>query len=117
MLFISQCLSGIHFIPATILSYIFIPYFIFAFALGVEPLIKRSSYFSKIEFSYGIFLYGFLIQQVVISVAMILHINLSIHVFLLISVIITILPAYLSMRLVEKPMQKLCNKLLCHKRH
>ncbi len=49
-----------------ILRYIIFSYFVFSFALAEKPYFSRM--FVKHEISYGIYLYGFFVQQIIVFV-------------------------------------------------
>lgn len=92
--------------------FIVFPYFIFSFALP-----KRAYFWKfgkKYEFSYGFFIYGYFVQQLVVS-AFIKYFN-GYHpkfaVYLGVSIVITSLCAFVSYKLVEEKIFKTCYKFI-----
>lgn len=93
-----------------LLAYIIIPFFVFSFGLKEKPLF--SNCFKKYEISYGMYLYGFLIQQILVWFCMKNKLNLNSVLYLIISILLTCLVAAISYRFVELPSQKLCKRIL-----
>ncbi|MGF6989412.1 peptidoglycan/LPS O-acetylase OafA/YrhL [Lachnospiraceae bacterium PF1-21] len=87
-----------------------VAYFIFSLAFSHSLFIPV--FFAKADISYGIYLYGFFIQQLFISLSISLGISLSSNTFLILSVLITTALAWLSMKYIEKPTIALGQKLL-----
>ncbi len=85
-----------------------IPYFVFSLAFAESPYFYKL--FSKYELSYGIYLYGFFVQQAVIQIwgAQ----RFSFTILLLVSIIITICLSWLSSAFIERPAEALKNKVL-----
>ena len=110
ILVIAQGIQG--FAASYILGYILIPYVVFSIAFGMEPLSAKIPIIRKFEISYGLYLYGFLVQQVVIMYASRFGISLSMSEYIVISVLFTTVLALLSQYFIEKPMQKVCKKIL-----
>ncbi|MGL4606647.1 MAG: acyltransferase family protein [Eubacteriaceae bacterium] len=87
---------------------IVLPYFVFSLALTKKPAFSK--FFVKNDYSYGVYLYGFVIQQVLVQMLMVY--GVSFNVYLVLSFILTLLFAIISWHLVEKPCQALGKKLL-----
>lgn len=86
------------------------PYFIFSFALVEKPYFSRV--FQKYDISYGMFLYGFFIQQIVTDFLVRNNISFGGNLCLLLCIVITILFAFFSYVFIERPMQCLNGKIL-----
>jgi len=80
-----------------------LPYFILSLALTEKPIFSK--WFAKSDFSYGLYLYGFVVQQIVYR--LLAPTELSVLNVALISFAVTLVIAIPSWYLVEKPMQKL----------
>lgn len=90
------------------LRLIVIPYFVFSLAFAESPYFCKL--FSKYELSYGMYLYGFFVQQAVIQIWGVQRFSFTI--LLLISIIITICLSWLSSAFIERPAEKLKNNVL-----
>ena len=90
-----------------ILVFISLPYLVLSFALSEKPIF--SEWFKKSDFSYGIFLWGFPIQQIV--GAKYAQYGLSVFILATISYLIAFIPAIVSWYFIEKPMQKIGKKI------
>lgn len=101
-------LISLNYIKAEALLFIILPYLIFSFALEPRPIF--GNFFTKHDYSFGLYLYGFLIQQIL--VLYLSKYNLSLNIYFVISVIVTFVFAFLSWHLVERPMQNLGKRLL-----
>ena len=95
-------------VKGELLLFFVLPYFIFSFAFVENPLFKKC--FSKNDYSYGMYLYGFVIQQILVN--KLAYLGLSLNVFMLISTTVTMIFAILSWHLIEKPCQKIGKRLL-----
>ncbi|MCD8397711.1 MAG: acyltransferase [Lachnospiraceae bacterium] len=95
--------------------YIILPYFIFSFAFA--PQAKFGNIGRKLEPSYGIYLYGFFFEQLVVSLQQIYGISLTYMQALFLSAIPTLATAIISYYLVEVPTQRLSKFLLTKCRH
>ena len=82
--------------------YFALPYFIFSFAFTPNAVFHKVG--SKVELSYGIYLYGFFFQQLVVYWGLKYEILLNYTTALLSSGFLTVIAALLSYFLVEKPM-------------
>ena len=91
-----------------ILVFLTVPYLTLSFALCEKPLF--SQWFSKCDFSYGLYLWGFPIQQIVC--ARLARFGLSDWKTAWISFVFVLMIAIPSWYLVEKPMQQLGQKLV-----
>ncbi|MCC8022332.1 MAG: hypothetical protein LIO46_00865, partial [Clostridiales bacterium] len=87
-----------------------LPYAVFSFAFAPKAVFSRLG--NKVELSYGIYLYGFFFQQLVISWQNKNGITLSYTKSLFLSAVSTLAAALLSFYLVEKPVQRLCRSIL-----
>lgn len=97
---------------SSVLSYLIIPYVVFSFAFA-KKLFPSSYVLDRAQISYGMYLYGFVIQQMIIKVmneSSILLGNGNIVLFL--SIIVTGIFAFLSCYLIEKPAIKIQKKIL-----
>jgi peptidoglycan/LPS O-acetylase OafA/YrhL len=78
------------------LAWLFVPYTVIALGQAPTPVLRRAGRFG--DFSYGMYLWGFLVQQVVVSVAP----SLAFAANLLIVLTATTLLAVASWHVVEK---------------
>ena len=106
VLMILACFLIVKETVAEVVHLIVIPYFILSLALAERPIFSK--WFSKCDFSYGIYLYGFPIQQLLWS--LLRDTGISILPMTLLSFFVILLVAIASWYLVEKPMQKLAQK-------
>lgn len=65
--------------------YFVLPYFVFSFAFAANPVF--SNVFSKKDYSYGLYFYGFLVQQMLI--AKFSYLNLSLNYYIIVSIAAT----------------------------
>lgn len=91
-----------------ILLVLALPYFVLSFGLAEKPIF--GNWFVKNDYSYGLYLYGFIIQQVVFNYLK--RYSLSLNVMTVICFAITFVFAFASWHLIEKPSQNLSKKLL-----
>lgn len=84
--------------PAEALSYFLVPYVVLAFALTPHRFFKHFGRYG--DFSYGVYIYGFLIQQCIVQVT---SNTLSPVENTLATLPIVLVLAWLSWRLVERP--------------
>ena len=96
------------YVKSDLLMLVALSYFVFSFALSPEPFFAKC--FSKNDYSYGIYLYAFMVQQLLASVLR--PYKITLNVYLLLSFIGSFLFAFVSWHLVEKPAQDLCKKLI-----
>lgn len=87
------------------LMYLIIPYVVFSFAFAPQPVFGRFG--RKMELSYGIYLYGFFFQQLVVSVQQHKGIILGYSKTLLLSGLLTLVAAMASYYWVEMPSMRL----------
>ncbi|MDO4556894.1 MAG: acyltransferase [Lachnospiraceae bacterium] len=90
--------------------YIWLPYFVFSFSIGEKPLFAKL--FQKNEISYGIYLYGFFVQQTVVLIFKKWGVGLNQSFLLVLCMIITCLIALGSYHGIEKPAQILSKKII-----
>lgn len=87
-----------------------LPYFIFSLAFVKSNILNK---IFSVELSYGIYLYGFLIQQIIIYwINIKLRLQLDIIVLLVVSILITFCCSIISYFMVERPILKLSKHLL-----
>lgn len=98
-------------IESMIIMYVIFPYIVFSLLFAKSPsFLKR---FQKFEISYGMYLYGFFIQQVVVSKILIPENGTwTFSTCFVISCLITIIFAILSSELVEKPIARVVKKVI-----
>ncbi|MCD7833344.1 MAG: acyltransferase [Lachnospiraceae bacterium] len=87
-----------------------LPYTVFSFAFAPNAAFSRFG--RKIDLTYGIYLYGFFFQQLVVYWQNKHGVTYPYTKTLLLSAIPTLLAALLSFYLVEKPAQRLCRAIL-----
>lgn len=85
-------------------------YFVLSFGNAEKPVFRN--WFKKSDFSYGLYLYGFPIQQ--IMYLLLKKANLNPIVMTIICFVIVLGFAILSWYFVEKPANKLCKKILSY---
>lgn len=95
-------------LKSEITVFVVLPYFIFSFAFAEEP--KFVKCFSKNDFSYGLYLYGFVIQQVIVKILW--EHQLTLNVYFVICACATTVFGMLSWFLIERPAQRLAKKIL-----
>ena len=110
VLMLTMALWKFGFASGLLAQYIVIPYVIFSFALAPQP--RFANILSKWECSYGLYLYGFFIQQLVTRAFVRMNVLLYEPFVLALSIVITLVLAMLSFRFVEKPCIDLSKKLL-----
>ena len=93
-----------------LLMYITLPYFVFSLAFASKPVFSGLG--RRLEPSYGIYLYGFFFQQLVIYLQLKNGISLGYTKSLLLSLVPTLAAAVLSYYLVEKPALRLSRFLI-----
>lgn len=84
----------------------------FIFSLGFSKPAFFSDKLIGREISYGLYLYGFPIQQIIVSVFQSLGITLGYSGYFLLSIFLTSIPAYISYKFIEKPCSNLSRKIL-----
>ncbi len=90
-----------------------LPYMVFSLALAPNPIFSRVG--RKYELSYGIYLYGFFFQQLVMFVLRRKGIILHAPVVFLISLALTLPAAWLNCVLVERPVRHLVKRILSYR--
>lgn len=85
-----------------------LPYFVFSFSLEKNAIF--ASAFSKNDYSYGLYLYSFVVQQSLSGMFQQFSISLNWATF--ISTIVSFILAFLSWHLIEKPLQNLSKKIV-----
>ena len=87
-----------------------LPYFVFSFALIDKPLFPRFG--TKYDITYGIYLYGFFFQQLaawIINIRM--HCHFTFMMLFAVALVPTLIAAWLSHILIERPLNRLMQKL------
>ena len=92
-----------------LISYIAMPLFIFSFARMEKPMFSKLA--RKYELSYGIYLYGFFFQQLVVKWRIDSGAGWGFYTCFAMSLALTLVAAFLSSILVERPCLALCKKL------
>lgn len=111
---VAMCLSPT-LVESHIILYFLIPYCCFSFAEA--GTVFQLGFKKWHDISYGIYLYGFFVQQLTVHFSKnVLHQNLSQDVLFVFSALITILFALLSDKYIEQPVMRLC-KRLCSKQN
>lgn len=90
--------------------YLLFPYIIFSFVFAPKPLFCKID--KHMDLSYGIYLYGFFFQQLVLTFLKKYQLDMSYMQVLILSAIPTIIAAILSFYLVERPMIRLSHWLV-----
>lgn len=78
-----------------------VPYAAISFAKASTPILRRSGRFG--DFSYGIYIYAFLIQQTIIAVIP----SIDVTIYFISTSFITVFAAFLSWHIIEKPANSL----------
>lgn len=104
----------LNFAPAKteLLVFLILPYFVFSFALAEKPFFGK--WFSRNDFSYGMYLYGFVLQQAIVTILW--KYQLTLNIYWVISSIITVVFGMLSWFCIERPFQQLGKKLLSNEK-
>ena len=110
LVFFFQIIPPDYIVVKNMIRFTILPYSIFCIAYGKK--MRLSNFFDKYEISYGVYLYGFLVQQTVIYVLNKLNIRLSLISMFLVCYIITVLVALINRKLIEEPCRKLLNRIL-----
>ena len=97
-----------------LLMFAVFPYVVFSLAFAPQP--RFSTWFSRLDPSYGIYLYGYFFQQLVVQILLLRRITLNVNVCMLLSFLPALASALLSAALIEKPLQKLCKKTVAFMR-
>lgn len=90
--------------------YYVMPYIMFSFAFAPTPVFYKFG--SKSDITFGMYLYGFPVQQLVVYFASVKGLPISFWPVFIISVVLTALCALLSWHLVEKPANALAKKII-----
>lgn len=97
-------------VAGTLVRYLIYPYFIFSLAFA--PVSAVSKFWDKYEISYGLYLYGFFVQQFLIMLFGKFQLPLNSVVMTLLAFAVTAVAALVSRQLIEKPAAKLCKFIL-----
>ena len=95
----------------SVLSFAVVPYIVFSFAFVERPIGIRKKY-RWTEISYGLYLYGFFVQQFIIERMLRRGISLQANQVIALSLLVAGVMAWISANLIEKPAQKASKKLL-----
>lgn len=94
-----------------ILLVLALPYLIFSLAFATNP--NFSKVMQKHEISYGIYLYGFFVQQILLYIFNVkMELELEGIIYLILSFIFTMVLAYFSSIFVEEPLGKVGTKIV-----
>ena len=110
--------AGLVYLPAPftyVCQFFSIPYVILSLALAEKPFFATCRLFRSgtlPDISYGMFLFSFVIQQLLIQIFLTWGIPMNVWIILLLTLLISALLGVLTEQLVEKPMGRLCKKLL-----
>ena len=109
LILVLSCIK-LSYVKMQIVLFLALPYIVFSIALAPNPFFFKMG--KKAEISYGLYLWGFFIQQIVVKVAQQKGISLSYMQAFVISCALTTLVAYLSCYFVEKPVQRLTKRII-----
>lgn len=102
--------SNIYIVNETI-AMLVIPYVIISLGECSEPVFSK--YFKNIDITYGIYLWGFPVQQILIQILIVNNqYSIGANVMFVLSLIITVVIATVSWFVVEKPASTLMKKVL-----
>ena len=110
ILFLAFCFIPMPYGVAHALMFLILPYMVLSLAYCDSPRLQRVGI--RYEVSYGIFIFGFFLQQVLVEVMIDYGITVPIYVFIAMSLVVTAPCALLCSILVEKPTQKLTKRIL-----
>ena len=96
--FFSHCLESI-----------LIPYVVLSLALTEKPVFATAA---KIDISYGMFLFSFIIQQTLIQIFILRDWDLNVWLLIILSVFISLIMGTLTERFIEQPSRKICKKIV-----
>lgn len=91
-------------------EYLFIPYVILSFALADSPIFAG---INKRDISYGMFLSGHVIQQILIHIVVKKGYAVNVWLLMLLSIGFSVAMGFLVERFIEKPAGKLMNRIIC----
>ncbi|SHJ17450.1 acyltransferase family protein [Parasporobacterium paucivorans] len=106
--FVAVCLGNFGNIKMEILTLILLPYFVFSFAFAEKAFFSKC--FSKNDYSYGIYLWGFVIQQ--IFTHLLVKYEVRFNYYLLFSILGALICAIVSWHFIERPAQDMGRKLI-----
>ena len=109
LLFVCSCLN-MSYVGMQIVLYFVMPYIVFSLAFAPKPAFTRLK--GKAEISYGLYLYGFFVQQLVVAVAQKFGYQIGFMPAFVISCVLTAVAAYASYYFVERPALALSRKIL-----
>ncbi len=95
-----------------LLAFAVVPYIVFSFAFCENPFGGRQCLRNKLKFSYGLYLYGFFAQQLVIEWLWKRGLPLRAEVVMVFGLILAGVLAVASEKLVEEPARKLSHGLI-----
>lgn len=107
--FFCGTLISLSYAKSELLLALVLPYFVLSFSLSEKPFF--GNWFSKCDFSYGMYLYGFPVQQVLYHFIS-KRFEPSLNLMTLVCVIVAFFCAVLSWYIIEKPAQNLGKKIL-----
>ena len=95
-----------------VLLILVLPFLVFSFAFTPS---KLKDFSKKYEITYGIYLYGFLIQHTIMHVFVLYNFTVNPFVFLILSVVLTIPLGLFSCICIEQPVRKITMKFIKEK--
>ncbi len=104
--------AGLSYLPAPLSyvgQYVCIPYVILSLALAEKPVFTAAN---KRDISYGMFLFSFIIQQILIQVFVSSGYPLNVWILLTLTIVFSVLMGLFTEKFVENPSKKLCKKIV-----
>lgn len=105
-------LAGLSSAPAFAISltaYILLPYAVLSFALSDRPYFSAVN---RLDITYGIYLFSFPIQQVLVQICMDLDLTLHVFELLVLSALLSAAAGFITEKAVESPALKLQKRIL-----
>lgn len=96
----ASCLAFTSGFAANLAAYILIPYVTLSFALIEKPLFAAAN---KLDISYGIYLFSFVIQQMLIQICIQRGVQLHANILLPLSLLLSFVAGYATQRMIERP--------------
>lgn len=108
---LSIAFSSNMYVIEELLAILILPYVLISIGECSKPVFSKI--LPHIDITYGMYLYGFPIQQILIQVIVVnMGINMSVNYMFMMSLFITVILATLSWFLVEKPSNQMLKKIL-----
>ncbi len=109
-MFVAGAFFSFDYAKTEILLALTLPYFVLSLALCEKPIF--SQWFKNSDYSYGLYLWGFPVQQLIFNFLRVRGITPSLNVMTVICFVATFACAFVSWHIVEKPFQKLGQKIV-----